>query len=567
MNEKNPIDDGAPNGDPAPNLATTNGDTPPTPFLPDINQTTTKIIQQKLKVTLNRSSTNHSPIPLKAILIATLVEFQKVDPTFTFLPTEKDSTASAITKASELPNDEEKLKKYVTDPENSPGNHNTIQPVDFYIRTSGEMSVTAMKKDNTLFRWLQSKQIFFKAYKFETTYDAVPAGFISGMSTTLHYRDQVNEVIQNVLKESIPGVEVHLVPTSMRYGTAHEKRNVQVVQYQVDRKFVQEAREAIVTAFQDKKDELPADIFFVPSPMNGSINHELFYNLLGKHHEQMTSIRSFAVTNVPNMKNTITVGSDDDVNIPVTSTLHEVIMNAKIVNTKIKIFSSVENTNYSATEGRYLLVTDKHKMKHAETFMDDLITHIHKHDDLRSKFSIDGEPIRRVNRVKTSTKFDGYTNFLIEKSKIPSTIETNAPPNFWKNRQNKNVRTEYTSEEMPEPEQNKKMRTSNETDTTCNMTDADSSEGVIVDIDAELQKEREFLVSKLDEQNNKFEEALRIMRIEFGEKLTEAVNASEQRMTNAVSQHLEAMTKKSDQAMSRMEKQSHDALSENDQPH
>jgi hypothetical protein len=563
MNENDGKNDDAHGGSPNPNLTLATGKNPPdTHLLSDI-ETPTKIIQQKVQVKVNRSSTNNSPLRVKALLVASLEAYQKVDPTFSLLPIETDSTASVLTKASEIPSDERNLKKYVTEPKNSPGNHTTMKPVEFFIRISSSQSIGSMKKDNGLFRWLQENRVWFTPYKFETTYDAVSAGFISHMSTTLHYRDQVNDIIQEVLKETVPQIEIQLVPTTMRYGKDHDKRTVQAVQYQADRKFVHAAREAIVKAFQTKKNELPRDIFFVPSPVNGSIDSDLYYKLLSQHHQKMSDIRSFAIVNVPNLSEKIIVQGEGNEPSSVESTLEKVILTGKVPGSQTLIFSSIEKTNYTNSEGRFLLITDKHKMKSAEFFIDDLIKYIHSVDQLKTQFSYNDEPIQRANRIKTSPQFSGYTQFLLEKSKIPTEITTNPPPNFWKNRQQL-ARVDYTSTEYDTNEPNKKARTAPETNDTATTGEMTESFGVPVDIDEVIAEERVHVESKLNDLKNElktsFDEALRRMRNEMTTQLMATVSESEKRMTANLDSHMKHMIDQSNQAVSRIEEKSNFAL-------
>jgi hypothetical protein len=73
-----------------------------------------KIINQIIKVEQNRPASDTSPFPLKALIIATLIQFQKVDHTFKILPHDKHSKAGVITTVQDIPTDSTQLEKYFT---------------------------------------------------------------------------------------------------------------------------------------------------------------------------------------------------------------------------------------------------------------------------------------------------------------------------------------------------------------------------------------------------------------------------------------------------------------------
>jgi hypothetical protein len=70
------------------------------------------------------------------------------------------------------------------------------------------------------------------------------------------------------------------------------------VSIQANWKQLNEAREALVNIFQHSAAELPNDIFFMPSPMNGMLSPDMYYNLVNAHDESMARIRSFAISGI-----------------------------------------------------------------------------------------------------------------------------------------------------------------------------------------------------------------------------------------------------------------------------
>jgi hypothetical protein len=80
------------------------------------------------------------------------LQHKGVDPTFHLLPTEEGSTAGAITKASDIPNNEVNIKKYVKNVHDvdNPNNSKTYTVV-FYVKIASATTLGTMKNDNGLF--------------------------------------------------------------------------------------------------------------------------------------------------------------------------------------------------------------------------------------------------------------------------------------------------------------------------------------------------------------------------------------------------------------------------------
>jgi hypothetical protein len=135
------------------------------------------------------------------------------------------------------------------------------------------------------------------------------------------------------------------------------------------------------------------------------IKQELYYGLVNAHHQHMVNIRSFVISGISNLNAPMLVQANTDTNssVPAT-TLKEIILNAKVPGTNTEKFSSMESTSYSETDGRYLLLTDKKKLRAAEQHMiDELIEYIHTtNPDITAATTILGEEIRRANWVNVT---------------------------------------------------------------------------------------------------------------------------------------------------------------------
>jgi hypothetical protein len=547
--------DGAAN-EPPDTLIPTPGDTivPPTPVM-QVTENPTTTFTFQAKIDANRRRTDNTPFHLKALLVALLVQHQKVDESFHFLPTNANSTAGALVKASDIPNDEVNIKKYVKEMHKIDNrNNNKRYTVVFFVKVASTKTLGTMKKDHGLFMWLRDNDIWIKSFNFTTTYDVVNAGFISNMNANLHHRDRLNDTIQTALKKHYPHLEIQLVPTTIKYGlNPQDKRITHVVSCQADRTTLQESREALVKVFDLTKNVLPKEVFFVPSPVNGAITHELYYNLVRSHHENMANIRSFAISGIGKLDAKMLAQDNNDANSTVETTFADIILNAKNPVNNETIFSSIEITSASQKEGRYLLLTNKNNLHAAEHMIDDLIKYINTATDITDDISIDGEGIRRANRIRTSNEFDGYTAFL--RSKVPSTITTNPAPNAWAKRREP-MTTDYTNNNYP-PLPLKKARV--ESDNTVETTDSsEQSDTVIIDLEAELEKEHAQMEKCISELHKSLAEEIDKMKKEFNKQIQNSIEQSEKRMTSAIQEHISDIMTSSDNAITRIEQKANE---------
>jgi hypothetical protein len=556
MNGMNGRHDGAPN-EPPDLLTPTPGDTivPPPPVM-QITESPTTTFTFQAKIDANRRRTDNTPFHLKALLVALLVEHQKVDDTFHFLPTDGNSTAGAIVKASDIPNDEVNIKKYVKEMHNIDNRNNSKRyTVVFFVKVASTMTLGTMKKNHGLFMWLRDNDVWIKSFNFTTTYDVVNAGFISNMNANLHHRDRVNDIIQTAMKKHYPQLEIQLVPTTIKYGiNPQDKRTTHVVSCQADRKTLQESREALVNVFNLSKDVLPKEVFFVPSPVNGVITHELYYNLVRSHHENMANIRSFAISGIENLDAKMLAQDNNDANSSIETTFAKIILNAKHPANNETIFSSIETTSASQTEGRYLLLTNKKNLHAAEHMIDDLIKYINTDPDITNDLSMTGERIRRANKIRTSNEFEGYTAFLL--SKVPSTITTNPAPNAWAKRREP-MPTDYTNDNYP-PLPSKKARVEESDNTVETIDSSEQSDTVIIDLEAELTKERAHTEERISALHRALAEEIDKMKKEFNTQIQNSIEQSEKRMTSAIQEHISDIMKSSDNAINRIEKKANE---------
>jgi hypothetical protein len=496
----NGVKDGVPNAPPYPPHSVDGVHHAPTPMSVHVDESppTKFVFQAKIEAIRYRHET--SPFNLKPSLIELLVKHQRLDPTFHLLPTEEGSTAGAITKAADLPNTERRMKEYVKEKHEIDSRNSPQYTVIFFIKVASSMTLGMMKQDKRLFDWLRDKKLFILAFHFTMTYDVATAGFISQMHGGIHNRDKMNKILQTAMKHMFPEIEVKMVPTAFRHGNQDNKRTTQVVSIQADRKQLNEAREALVQVFQHSAAQMPNDIFFVPAPTNGMMSTEMYYNLVNAHDASMSNMRSsFAITGIANLQAQIDIQSNTDPNSSNKVTIEESIMGAKVNGTDTNLFTSIEPTSKSQTEGRFLLLTKKHLIGKAEYMIDTLIEHISTNPVIKKETNIAGMEIKRANKYNGSSNLKGHLSFL-EKHLTTEEVLQNTH-NAWNKRCAQTSPTYYSPDKFPALPSSKAART----ETTDNPsspnapTDNEMNDDILIDFEAEMKKEREHSEMRLME--------------------------------------------------------------------
>ena len=356
------------------------------------NQTT---FQQKVRIDINRPVYDTSAYPIRALLLNLLQELQKADPANMILPIDETSKAGALKTSSDVPSGKA-IEQYIAGFQDAPSgrtNRNT-NSVRVFVRLSGPQSLWNLKRNTGLYTWLANSHICLLTHGFSTSYDVASAGFVCKMSSTLHRRDTISNIIHDMAKTHAPEIEIRLVPNQIMIGTGEQKYQTDAVEVHVDRKYLQKTRELMIELFETHKDELPQEIYFVPSPTNGTMPYDLYYQHLRVHHAHVASLRSFAITNASNIKNEISVFDEDGVSNPHQMPLDKALLHHCQAGTMEKLFYSIEPTQHSETEGRYLLVTHKDTIKEAESFIDSVFNWMRNTTGEMSKIAmITTEPV------------------------------------------------------------------------------------------------------------------------------------------------------------------------------
>jgi hypothetical protein len=297
----------------------------------------------------------------------------------------------------------------------------------------------------------------------------------------------------------------------------------------------------MIELFETNKDELPADIYFVPSPTNGTMTYELYYQHHRLHHDHVANLRSFAITNVSNIKNEILVFDEDGVSNPREMPLDAALLHRCKAGTSEKMFTSIETTQYSETEGRYLLITHKDTIKEAEAFIDEVFHWMRNTPGEMEKITmVPTAPVRRANRIATSNRFQDYATKL--QNLIPSTITTptHHMHNAWKRRTP--TAMNLTDADFPEMDSIKKQRTDERSHCNNTATDAtDTTESItLVDLDLIEQRQLE-IQTALRQEIADMRTANEAMQRTLQEQFNTALMALEVRMESTTQKMIESL--------------------------
>jgi hypothetical protein len=186
-------------------------------------------------------------------------------------------------------------------------------------------------------------------YGFTSTFTAVFASFVCKMSPTIHRRNTLNALIQAAVKAKAPEPEIRLTPNTINYGKGTDKTSTTLLEVQVDRTHLEKTREMMINIFENEK-QLPSELYFVPTPTNGTMPYDLYYQHIHLHHQYIHNLRSFPITNVGNIKATITVDNPDGYKSDIT--FEDALLSlVSPDNPNQKLFYSIKPTTTSVSEG------------------------------------------------------------------------------------------------------------------------------------------------------------------------------------------------------------------------
>jgi hypothetical protein len=335
------------------------------------------------------------------------------------------------------------------------------------------------------------------------------------MSPTLHRHDSVNKVIQAAAAVKLLGTEIRLVPRTIPYGKDDQKTTTNAIKVQTNHASIHRVCELLIEIFEAKHDAIPQDVYFVPSPANGAMSHDLFFDHLRLHHQYTADLRSFAITNVRDLQAELTI-PDPTTGTMITTTFESALLTSVKHGTSTRIFTSIEPTKTSETDGHYLMVTNKELINNAQECFDQIIAYMMAAtpDNIVRITRSDHSSVSRANSVVTSSRFKSYTSTL--QTMIPSTITTSPPPpNAWKRRPP--VTLNLTDDKYPALNSLKKQRrdaNTTMTDHSTNFDTADTPSLTTINLD-EIENSQRALRAELQQQIDDLRKATENMQKEL----------------------------------------------------
>jgi hypothetical protein len=305
----------------------------------------------------------------------------------------------------------------------------------------------------------------------------------------------------------------------------------------------------MIDIFETQQDYLPREIYFVPSPANGTMDYDIYYQHVRLHHAHISNLRSFAIENVRDITTEITIFDADGVSNPRQMALDDALLSQTKAGSNDTLFYSIEPTQNTSATGRYLLVTHKDNIKEAEQFIDKALSDLNGNTGNCKRVQLTNAPIARANRISTSPRFQEYATKL--RNMIPTTIDLPAstPTNAWKRRPTPTT-INLTDDTFPPLTHTKrpKQTPDNGTTTTSGTSDSSSSDidlSTFTDELAKLRQESDAMQRKLQEQ---FKEALRDVEICM-EQCTQSLVASMGQTLNQAVEHMTLQASKNNERM------------------
>ena len=309
-----------------------------------------------VRIDIHRSPNAVTDYPIKPFLRDFLQALKKVNEQNSILPIEPASNLGYITNDNDIPSGE-KLSKYVDGisvPTNKRPNNNNSNVIGFHLRISTTLPLWQLKRNTMFYAWLTKGRIFLCTHGFTTTYDVLSAGFLGNMSPTMHRHDTMMDIIHATAQKKNLNIEIRLVPRNIPYGQSEEKNTTNAVEVLADRASVHNVREMMIEIFQQKPNEIPTDIYFIPSPTHGAMTHELYYKHLCLHHQYTANLRSFGITNVNDIHAMLMLPQPDGT--VKSTTFKKALLDSVKPNTQTRLFKLIEPMKDTEKYGKYLLI-------------------------------------------------------------------------------------------------------------------------------------------------------------------------------------------------------------------
>jgi hypothetical protein len=117
---------------------------------------------------------------------------------------------------------------------------------------------------------------------------------------------------------------------------------------------------------------------------------------------------------------------------------------------------------------------------------------------------------------------------------------------------------DYVNEQYPPLVDSSKKPHMNSNATAATADSTDAMDSTIVDLEAELEKERAYHEKRLEEMRQSLTDEITKMKLEFTKEMRKAIESSEKRMTDTIQTHIGDIMRTSNEAVLRMEHKAHE---------
>ena len=362
-----------------------------------------------------------NPVPLLSKVLETA---QMFDPNSCLKAS--NPALSPITKSSKIPKDE-KIFKYAFDLQTLA----TKQQFIFFAILETSTSFNDLRYNGTFFSWLQKNKFWVGINTMKTNH-ITQLGFFFGLHPTLSSHDRMKEALDLYMDN----IKYSVVPAITFYINEKGKRiNTRVTELQVDSAKANDVRDCIASAWMDPSflevlanHSIDQSIDFIPYPKKGMMSVEVFHSAVCQQYEFNNKMVAISVIRIGGFKVKVTHQGH-----PVT--LADLIHGLRDSKGKL-IFTSIELTKFTTTEGRWLLITQKPIVEEAEKLVDNLFEQLAKEGHLDA-LTMEGHKICHLNQLQSKC-MSQYAKGLAKKFKpmeevLVHTLPSSTPAhNAWK---------------------------------------------------------------------------------------------------------------------------------------
>jgi len=268
--------------------------------------------------------------------------FLKKDSTIKIHPGKDSGLTQVIARSNEIPHDASNIPAYMTNLQFDHQHNRNF----WFITISSTESYFDIIQDPYVKAWTRAKQVrtWLHTHSSQTV---SRIGFVHGHVSRLGSRI----ALQTKLDPFFKTIEYSLTPATEYVYHNEKKVFVDVTYIEVDRNDVDDAALCAAVAFQDRK---LGTLKFIPYIRRGIMEKDPYRNAVYDHYQKCQKYRAVSISGAlfgdSNSTKILTNAGES-------KTIHQVILEDIVDADGKPIFTSIEPTTRSESEGRYLLLT------------------------------------------------------------------------------------------------------------------------------------------------------------------------------------------------------------------